>query len=309
MTIGSFVSFTLYLGLLVGPVIQIVSIGSQITEAFAGLERIRELRDELPRTPATASASRCLASRASRVPRRALRVPAGRPRPERDLLRAPPGTVTALVGPSGSGKSTIIGLVAAFYRPTEGDDPRGRIRPLEGAPLRLPRPDRRRLPGQFPLRRQGLREHRLLAAGGAPRGGPQGRRDRPLRRVRRQAAGRLRHDRGRAGRQALRRAAPAGRDRAGDPGRSAHPDPGRGDLLARQRERGADPGGARGADEGAHDLRHRAPALDHPQAPTRSSSSRRAGSSSAGVTRSCSRAAAGTPTSTTGSTGWRRTSS
>src|SRR5262249_57493307 len=47
MTIGSFVSFTLYLGLLVGPVVQIVSIGSQVTEAFAGLERIRELRDEL----------------------------------------------------------------------------------------------------------------------------------------------------------------------------------------------------------------------------------------------------------------------
>src|SRR4030095_12884466 len=47
MTVGSFVSFTLYLGLLVGPVIQIVSIGSQVTEAFAGLERIRELRDEL----------------------------------------------------------------------------------------------------------------------------------------------------------------------------------------------------------------------------------------------------------------------
>ncbi|HTR03725.1 MAG TPA: ABC transporter ATP-binding protein, partial [Thermoanaerobaculia bacterium] len=47
MTIGSFVSFTLYLGLLVGPVIQIVSIGSQVTEAFAGLERIRELRNEI----------------------------------------------------------------------------------------------------------------------------------------------------------------------------------------------------------------------------------------------------------------------
>ena len=47
MTIGTFVSFTLYLGLLVGPVIQIVSIGSQVTEAFAGLERIRELRNEL----------------------------------------------------------------------------------------------------------------------------------------------------------------------------------------------------------------------------------------------------------------------
>src|SRR6266511_5143647 len=48
MTLGSFFSFTLYMGLLVGPVVQVVSIGSQITEAFAGLERIREIRDEKP---------------------------------------------------------------------------------------------------------------------------------------------------------------------------------------------------------------------------------------------------------------------
>ena len=47
MTVGAFFSYTLYLGLLVGPVVQIVSIGSQVTEAFAGLERIREVRNEL----------------------------------------------------------------------------------------------------------------------------------------------------------------------------------------------------------------------------------------------------------------------
>ncbi len=71
MTIGSFFSFTLYLGLLVGPVVQIVSIGSQITEAFAGLERIREIRNELPKTPATPTGSRLPPTRgARRVPRR-----------------------------------------------------------------------------------------------------------------------------------------------------------------------------------------------------------------------------------------------
>src|ERR1700687_4572199 len=48
MTLGQFVSFTLYLALLVGPIVQVVSIGSQITEAFAGLERIREIRNETP---------------------------------------------------------------------------------------------------------------------------------------------------------------------------------------------------------------------------------------------------------------------
>jgi ABC-type multidrug transport system fused ATPase/permease subunit len=121
MTVGTFVSFSLYLGLLVGPVVQIVSIGSQVTEAFAGLERIRELRNELaedagdrdreplPRLEGTVAFQDVSFEYEKGVP----------------VLRgisftASPGTATALVGPSGAGKSTIIGLVAAFYRPTEG---------------------------------------------------------------------------------------------------------------------------------------------------------------------------------------------
>src|SRR6185312_14771753 len=48
MTVGGFFSFTMYLGMLIGPVVQIANIGSQITEAFAGLERIREIRNEVP---------------------------------------------------------------------------------------------------------------------------------------------------------------------------------------------------------------------------------------------------------------------
>jgi len=121
MTIGSFFSFTLYLGLLVGPVVQIVSIGSQITEAFAGLERIREIRNEL-------------AEDAGDPDRLALPPLSGRVEFEDvhfeyqkgvPVIRgvsfvAEPGTSTALVGTSGSGKSTLIGLVAAFYRPTAG---------------------------------------------------------------------------------------------------------------------------------------------------------------------------------------------
>ncbi|MCA1580459.1 MAG: ABC transporter ATP-binding protein/permease [Acidobacteria bacterium] len=121
MTIGAFVSYTLYLGLLVGPVVQIVSIGSQITEAFAGLERIREVRNEL-----TEDADDARRHPLSRID--------GRVEFERVTFEyekdvpvlkgvsfvAEPGTSTALVGPSGSGKSTMIGLVAAFYRPTGG---------------------------------------------------------------------------------------------------------------------------------------------------------------------------------------------
>ncbi|HYK41126.1 MAG TPA: ABC transporter ATP-binding protein [Thermoanaerobaculia bacterium] len=121
MTIGAFVSYTLYLGLLVGPVVQIVSIGSQITEAFAGLERIREVRNEM--TEDSEDARREPLPRIEgRVEFRDVTFEYEKDVP---VLRgisfvSEPGTSTALVGPSGSGKSTIIGLVAAFYRPTGG---------------------------------------------------------------------------------------------------------------------------------------------------------------------------------------------
>ena len=121
MTVGSFVSFTLYLGLLVGPVIQIVSIGSQVTEAFAGLERIRELRNELTedagdreREPLPRLAGEVEFHDVSFEYEKGVPVLRG------VSFASLPGTATALVGPSGAGKSTIIGLVAAFYRPTSG---------------------------------------------------------------------------------------------------------------------------------------------------------------------------------------------
>ena len=121
MTVGSFVSFTLYLGLLVGPVVQIVSIGSQITEAFAGLERIRELRDE-SREDEGDAAREPLSRIEGRVEFRDVSFEYEKDVPVlHDIsFASSPGTATALVGPSGAGKSTIIGLVAAFYRPTSG---------------------------------------------------------------------------------------------------------------------------------------------------------------------------------------------
>jgi ABC-type multidrug transport system fused ATPase/permease subunit len=121
MTFGAFTAFTLYLAMLVGPIVQIVSIGSQITEAFAGLERIREIRNEAPEDAGDASREN-LPRIGGRVEFRdvSFEYREGVPVLHQVSFAALPGTSTALVGPSGSGKSTIIGLVAAFYRPTAG---------------------------------------------------------------------------------------------------------------------------------------------------------------------------------------------
>jgi ABC-type multidrug transport system fused ATPase/permease subunit len=121
MTVGDFFSFTLYLGMLVGPVMQVVNIGTQITEAFAGLERIREIRNEVPEDDGEA-ARRPVPEIDGTVEFRDIwfEYKADTPVLKGVSFVARPGTSTALVGPSGSGKSTLIGLVAAFHRPTAG---------------------------------------------------------------------------------------------------------------------------------------------------------------------------------------------
>ncbi|HKV09200.1 MAG TPA: ABC transporter ATP-binding protein [Thermoanaerobaculia bacterium] len=121
MTVGDFFSFTLYLGLLVGPVAQVVNIGTQITEAFAGLERIREIRNEQPEDEGD-EARKSLPEIAGRIELEnvSFEYKPGVPVLHDVSLLALPGTSTALVGSSGSGKSTLIGLIAAFHRPTTG---------------------------------------------------------------------------------------------------------------------------------------------------------------------------------------------
>ncbi|HEY3567869.1 MAG TPA: ABC transporter ATP-binding protein [Thermoanaerobaculia bacterium] len=121
MTVGGFFSFTMYLGMLVGPVMQIVNIGSQITEAFAGLERIREIRNEVTEDTGEAE-RRPLPTVEGKIEFRDVRFEynPGQPVLKGISFTAQPGTSTALVGPSGSGKSTLIGLVAAFHHPTSG---------------------------------------------------------------------------------------------------------------------------------------------------------------------------------------------
>jgi subfamily B ATP-binding cassette protein MsbA len=121
LTLGGFVTFTAFLAFLVAPVFQIVGIGTQLTEALAGLERTKEILDERredqdPRRQVTLGPIRGEV----RFEDVSFEYEAGKPVLRDVSFAAAPGTVTALVGSSGSGKSTTIGLVAAFYTPGSG---------------------------------------------------------------------------------------------------------------------------------------------------------------------------------------------
>jgi ABC-type multidrug transport system fused ATPase/permease subunit len=121
MTTGELFSYVLYVGVMTVPLIQISNIGTQITEAFAGLDRIHELR--AVHTEDEQDASR--AAVAEVLGDVTFEDVWFEYKPDTPVLKgisfhAPAGTTTALVGPSGGGKSTLIGLVMAFYRPLRG---------------------------------------------------------------------------------------------------------------------------------------------------------------------------------------------
>src|SRR5262245_36376332 len=121
MTIGDFFAFTLYLGFMIAPVFQMVNIGTQLTEAFAGLDLMHEVMEE---SREDADPERTVSLNAIqghiRFENVEFEYEAGKPVLRGVSLEAAPGTVTALVGSSGSGKSTLIGLVAAFAKPKAG---------------------------------------------------------------------------------------------------------------------------------------------------------------------------------------------
>jgi len=121
MTLGIFVTFTIFLGMLIAPLVQIVSIGPQLTEAITGLERTREVLNESPedeQPDRTIVLNRVTGS--VTFEHVDFSYDTGKPVLHDINFDSAPGTVTALVGPSGAGKSTIIGLIAAFYVPTSG---------------------------------------------------------------------------------------------------------------------------------------------------------------------------------------------
>ncbi len=121
MTVGDFFAFTLYLGFLIAPIVQMSNIGSQMTEAFAGLDRTAELLETSRETDDPRRSVELGKIRGDVVFERVSFAYEG----DDDVLKeidfeAPAGTVTALVGSSGSGKTTIAGLVASFLTPREG---------------------------------------------------------------------------------------------------------------------------------------------------------------------------------------------
>ncbi|MEP0366775.1 MAG: ABC transporter ATP-binding protein [Cyclobacteriaceae bacterium] len=121
LTLGDFLAFTLYLGFMIAPIVQMSNIGSQLTEAFAGLDRTEEIMNMEPEDDGSV---------------RNIRIPEIHGDIEFDNVsfayeeeknviknvsfKAPAGSVTALVGTSGSGKSTIAGLAASFLNPDSG---------------------------------------------------------------------------------------------------------------------------------------------------------------------------------------------
>jgi len=120
-TVGDYFSYNMFLAIMVMPIFQIVNIGTQLTEAFAGLDRTREIMSELEE---------------NQDPKRKVSMPTiegnvrfenvefayetDKPVLHGISFEAEQGTVTALVGSSGSGKSTVISLVCAFHTPTSG---------------------------------------------------------------------------------------------------------------------------------------------------------------------------------------------
>ena len=121
MTVGSLITFVFFIVMVTAPLIQIASIGTQITEAFAGLDRIRELRDMATEDQEDANKT-SVPSVVGRVEfdHVSFEYDAGNPVLKDVSFTAPAGTTTALVGSSGSGKSTMISLIMAFAQPQQG---------------------------------------------------------------------------------------------------------------------------------------------------------------------------------------------
>ena len=118
---GDFLSFTLFLGFMIAPIVQMSNIGSQLTEAFAGLDRTEELMNMTPEDDGTTRTKRLGPIAGDIVfDNVSFSYEEGKEVVKEISFRAPAGSITALVGTSGSGKSTIAGLASSFLTPQSG---------------------------------------------------------------------------------------------------------------------------------------------------------------------------------------------
>ncbi len=121
MTVGGLLAYIMFTGLLAMPIVQMASVGTQISEAFAGLDRIHEILNT-PREDAEDASRTALEDLRGDIEFQDVwfEYNPGMPVLKDVNFKAKAGTTTALVGSSGSGKSTLISLVMAFNRPTQG---------------------------------------------------------------------------------------------------------------------------------------------------------------------------------------------
>lgn len=121
MSLGDFFSFTLYLGFMIAPIVQMSDIGSQMTEAFAGLDRTQEIMNMDPEDDTSVRTIQLKEISGNiKFDNVSFAYQEGKDVLHNVSFNAPSGSVTALVGTSGSGKSTIAGLVATFLNPDSG---------------------------------------------------------------------------------------------------------------------------------------------------------------------------------------------
>ena len=121
MTFGDFISFTLFLGFMIAPIVQMSNIGSQLTEAMAGLDRTQELMEMTIEDNPEVRINYLNEIKGDIVFNNvSFSYEENKEVLHNISFEAPSGSVTALVGSSGSGKSTIASLAATFLNPTKG---------------------------------------------------------------------------------------------------------------------------------------------------------------------------------------------
>lgn len=121
LTVGDFLSFTLLLGFMIAPIVQMSNIGSQLTEALAGLDRTEELMNKTAEKDNEDRTIELDEIKGELIfDDVSFSYDEGKEVLHNINLKAPSGSVTALVGSSGSGKSTLAGLSATFLNPKTG---------------------------------------------------------------------------------------------------------------------------------------------------------------------------------------------